>query len=187
MPTARVVPRRGLVLRAALATLEVMLGTVAAHTAAGGSLPSAAWIGLAAALVLGGSLLVLRGTVPLGIAVPALAAAQLLVHCWLVALSPAHDMAGHVAAGPHAAAVGPPLELSAPMLAAHVAAALLTAGVWHGRGRALEVLLAWSDLAPLPIPARRATAATGPALTPLVHGLLLAAPRRGPPALPAPA
>ncbi|MCD4524465.1 hypothetical protein [Nocardioides sp. cx-173] len=187
MPTARVVPRRGLLLRAALATLEIMLGTVAAHTAAGGSLPSGAWTGLAAALVFGGSLLVLRGTVPLGIAVPALTATQLLLHCWLVALGPAHDMAPHVAAGPHAAAVGPPLELSAPMLAAHVAAALLTAAVWHVRRRAVEVLLAWSDLAPPAIPARPASAAPRPAVTPLGHGLLHAAPRRGPPALPAPA
>jgi hypothetical protein len=188
MLTARVVPRRGLLLRSASATLEIMLGTVAAHTAVGGALPSPVWVAVAAALVLGGGLVVLRGRASLWLAVPALGATQLLLHCWLVALTPGHEMAGHSATS-HAAGTGSVahLELTAPMLAAHVAAALLTAVVWRVRRRAVEVLLAWTTPVRLPVVTRRAVGTPAPAGTRLLRGLLSVAPRRGPPARLAPA
>jgi hypothetical protein len=185
MLTARVVPRPGLALRALLATVEIMLGTVAAHTAAGGALPSPVWVAAAAALVLGGGLVVLRGRAPMWLVVPALAGAQLLLHCWL-ALTPGHDMAAHAGlhAGGHTAGSGAAhLELTAPMLLAHLGAALLTAAVWRVRRRAVQVLLAWSDLVRLLVPTRRAVGTPSPAGAVLLRALLSVAPRRGPPAL----
>jgi hypothetical protein len=185
MLTARVVPRPGLALRALLATVEIMLGTVAAHTAAGGALPSPVWVAAASALVLGGGLVVLRGRAPLWLVVPALAAAQLLLHCWL-ALTTGHDMAAH--AGMHTAGAGAAhLELTGPMLLAHLAAALLTAAVWRVRRRAVDVLLAWSDPARVLVPTRRAVGTPSTAGAVLLRALLSAAPRRGPPALSLPA
>jgi hypothetical protein len=181
MLTARVVPRPGLALRALLATVEIMLGTVAAHTAAGGALPSPVWVAAAAALVLGGGLVVLRGRAPMWLVVPALAGAQLLLHCWL-ALTPGHDMAAH-AGGHTAGSSAAHLELTAPMLLAHLGAALLTAAVWRVRRRAVQVLLAWSDLARLLVPTRRAVGTPSPAGAVLLRALLSVAPRRGPPAL----
>lgn len=181
MLTARVVPRRGLALRALLATAEIMLGTVAAHTAAGGALPSPLWIAIAAVLVLGGGLVVLRGKAPLWLAVPALGGTQLLLHCWLVALTPGHDPVAHTMAAPHSAGMAPHLELTAPMLLAHLVAALLTAAVWGARRRVVEVLLAWSTVAPRPVPLRPIAPAPAGGLRPL-PGLLSVAPRRGPPA-----
>lgn len=185
--TVRVVPRPGALLRALPATAEIVLGTVAAHTWAGGSLPSAGWVAAMAALVLLTSVVVLRGKVRAGVAVPALAAAQLLLHCWLVALAPAHQMQGHgmSAMSGHAAA-GPHLELTAPMLAAHAAAALLTAVVWGLRRRAVEVVLAWGSALRVEVPALRAVVPSVPILG-RGHRVLTVAPRRGPPGSLAPA
>ncbi|WP_193609262.1 hypothetical protein [Nocardioides lijunqiniae] len=189
MLTARVVPRQGLALRALLATVEIMLGTVAAHTAAGGALPSPVWIATASALVLGGGIVVLRGRAPLWLVVPALAAAQLLLHCWL-ALTPGHDMAAHGAAHPavHSAGSGAAhLELTGPMLLAHLGAALLTAAVWRVRRRAVRVLLAWTEPVRVPIPARVITGTPSRAGAVLLRTVLSVAPRRGPPAISLPA
>ncbi len=176
MLTARVVPRGGTVLRAVLATVEIMLGTVAAHTWAGGALPSAAWVAVVSALVLVGSLLVGRGRVPAPVVVAVLAGLQLLLHCWLVALTPA---AHHMAGTENPAT----LELTGPMLLAHAAAAVLTAVVWRVRRRAVDVLLAWSDTTVVVTPRLRSLAATPSTAAPVVRGLVGVAPRRGPPAL----
>jgi hypothetical protein len=183
--TVRVVPRPGAVLRALLATAEIVLGTVAAHTWAGGTLPSAPWLVAVTALVLVASLVVLHGKVRAAVAVPALAGAQVLLHCWLVALAPGHSMPGHQMSGQ--AASGPHLELTTPMLAAHLAAALLTALVWGLRRRAVDVVLAWGAVAGVVISSVRRVAA-GAAPTVVRHQRVLAvAPRRGPPGRLAPA
>lgn len=192
--TVRVVPRPGALLRALPATAEIVLGTVAAHTWAGGGLPSAGWVAAMAALVLLASVVVLRGTVRAGAAVPALAAAQLLLHCWLVALAPAHQMSGHAMPGHgtagHAmaghAAAGPHLELTTPMLAAHAVAALLTAAVWCLRRRAVEVVLAWGRAVRVAVPSVPTLAPAVPALG-RGHRVLTVAPHRGPPGSLAPA
>lgn len=178
--TVRVVPRPGAVLRALLATLEIVLGTVAAHTWAGGTLPSPAWVATMTGLVLVASVVVLSRGVRARVAVPALAAAQVFLHCWLVALSPGHAMPGHDMTGPH-------LELTVPMLAAHLAAAVLTAVVWALRRHAVDVVLAWAAVVRVVVSVlRRRAAAAAP--TVVRRRLVLAvAPRRGPPRLLAPA
>jgi len=140
--TVRVSPRGRVMPRAVLATVEIMVAVVAAHTWAGGGPPSVAWTAGAAALVLGAGVVVLRGRVSLPVAVPALVAAQLLLHCWMTVL----------AAGPHDHHGGAPLGLDRPMLVAHVVGGLVTALVWAVRRRAVDVLVAWSDPGLLPAP-----------------------------------
>lgn len=183
MLTVREVPRRGSLLRAGVATAEIMTGTLLAHAWAGGALPSPTWIGLIAVLVAGGTWAVQRGRVSLAVAVPAVSAVQLLLHCWLMTLAPAEPMAG-MAHGSGAGAVGH-LELTTPMLLAHVASAALTALVWTARRRAVEVLLTWARALRVPVPAVRPLALPSVPSYVVVEGLLCVAPRRGPPALPA--
>lgn len=70
MLSLQVHPRRGLVLRAALATVEITMALIAAHTWAGGELPSRAWMAGAAALVFAGGAVVLCRRMPLRVMVP---------------------------------------------------------------------------------------------------------------------
>ena len=171
MLTIRVLPRRGVALRSALATLEIMTLLVVAHTWAGGALPGGVWLAVTAGLVFAAGTTVLRRRVPLRVMVPALTVAQLLLHGWLVAVAPPSPGAhGH---GAH-------LELTWQMLLAHVAGALVAAVVWELRGRAVDVVLAWSEPGLVPVPTLRRTAvARGPVL-PLRRPLVVV-PLRGPP------
>ncbi len=166
----QVLPRRGFALRSALATLEIMMVLVAAHTWAGGTLPSPVWIGAAAAMVFAAGLVVLRGRVPLRHMVPALVVAQLFLHCWMVVL--AAPSSGH-AHGTH-------LELTWQMVLAHVVGGIVTALVWALRRRAVDVILNWSRVGLVPVPTlRRAVARYAPVL-PLRRPLVVV-PLRGPP------
>jgi hypothetical protein len=165
----QVLPRRGVLLRAALATVEIMTLLVAAHTWAGGELPSTGWMVATAALVLAAGTIVLRGRLPLRAMVPALVAAQLLLHCWMVVLGPT---AGHVH-GPH-------LELTWQMVLAHVAGGLGTALIWELRRRAVEVVLTWAELGLLPAPTLRRTLTRRAPVLPLRRPLVVV-PLRGPP------
>lgn len=182
MLTVREVPRRGSVLRAALATVEIMTGTLLAHAWAGGAAPSPAWTALVGVLVAAGTVLVQRGRVPLALAVPGLAAVQLLLHCWLVTLVPAASMSASMAGMSHASGHDG-LGLTTSMLLAHVASAVLTAVVWTARRRAVEVLLSWARTPRVPVPSRRPVACPSVPSYVVVEGLLSVAPRRGPPAL----
>jgi hypothetical protein len=166
----QVLPRRRFVLRSALATLEIMTVLVAAHTWAGGTLPSPAWIGTAAAMVFAAGLVVLRGRVPLRLMVPALVVAQLLLHCWMVVL----------VAPPSGHAHGTHVDLTWQMLLAHVVGGVVTALVWELRRRVVEVVLNWSRVGLVPVPTlRRAVARYAPVL-PLRRPLVVV-PLRGPP------
>lgn len=80
--------------RALAATVLVMAGAVGAHTWAGGHVPDGSVLIALTALVLGGSLLVLRGTMPAVALLPVIAAAQAGRHTSF-ALS-ATDHAGHL-------------------------------------------------------------------------------------------
>ena len=171
MLSLRVLPRRGITLRAALATLEIMAVLVAAHTWAGGRLPSSGWMVVAAALVFAAGTVVLRGRVPLRAMVPALTVAQFLLHCWMVVLAPA----------PGAHAHGPHLELTWQMVLAHVVGGLATALVWELRRRAVEVVLTWATAGLLPVPSLRRTPDRRAPLVPLRRPLVV--PLRGPPGL----
>jgi len=166
----RVLPRRGVILRSALSTLEIMTVLVAAHTWAGGALPAVGWMVGAGALVFAVGTLVLRGKVPLRAAVPALVLAQLLLHCWMVVLAP--GSAGHA----HASH----LELTWQMVLAHVAGGLATALVWELRRRAVEVVLTWSEIGLLPVPTLRRTVIRQAPVLPLRRPLVVV-PLRGPP------
>ena len=172
MLSVRVLPRRGVALRSALSTVEVMLVLVAAHTWAGGRLPSAGLVALVAGLVFAAGLVVMRGRAPLRAAVPALVAAQLLLHCWLTV----------VAAGEHVH--GGQLGLTWSMLLAHVVGGVVTAVVWELRRRAVDVLVSWSAPGLLPVPPLRRAASRHAPVLPLRRPLVVV-PLRGPPVGPA--
>lgn len=169
MLTLRVLPRRGARMRSALATLEIMTLLVAAHSWAGGERPHPGWIVATAALVFGAGTVVLRRRTALRVVVPALALVQFLLHCWLAVLAPsgAHAHGGH-------------LELTWQMVLAHVVGALVTALVWELRRRAVDVVLHWSDVGPVPVPALRQAAAHDAPVLPLRRPLVVV-PLRGPP------
>lgn len=175
----REVPRSGVRLSAGLTAAETTAALALAHTAAGGTLPSAGWLVAIAATVYGASLLVLRGRLRVRVVLPALVGVQVLLHAWLVALTSGTGTHPH---GPGSDAL---LGLTWPMLLGHVAAGLVAATAWVLRRRAVDVLLGWSD-APTPdIPHRERVAARHVAPMPQRH-YLSAGPTRGPPqALPA--
>ncbi len=170
----RVLPRRGVTLRAAVSTLEIMTVLVAAHTWAGGEVPSTGWVAMAAALVFGAGLLVLRGRAPLWAIVPALTVTQFLLHCWMVVLAPAPPGA-HAMHASH-------LQLTWQMVLAHAVGAVATAMVWELRRRAVEVVLTWAEAGLVPVPTLRRTGFRRAPLLPLRRPLVVV-PLRGPPAL----
>ena len=171
MLSLQVLPRRGVTLRSALSTLEILTVLIGAHTWAGGQLPSPAWMAGAAALVFAGGLVVLRGRLRLRLVVPALVAAQVLLHCWMMVLVPA---------GSTEHAHGTHLELSWQMVLAHVVGGLVTALVWELRRRAVEIVLSWAEPGVLPVPALHRPVARYAPVPPLRRPLVVV-PLRGPP------
>ena len=163
--------------RSALATCEIMAAATAAHSWAGGALPSLPWLLGVTCLVLGATVLVIRDQAPLRWMIPALGAAQLLLHGLLATMAPP----GHTHAHGHATGVGI-LDLSWQMLAAHAASAVVTALVWHLRRRLIEAIIQW----PLPSGALvvrpKVVRPLGYLLVPNARAWLVGAPRRGPPA-----
>ena len=143
---------------------------VAAHTWAGGGLPSTGWMVAAAALVFAAGTMVLRGRVPLWAMVPALVVVQFLLHCWMVGAG--SDVGPRARAAPRAS----PGRWSL----AHVAGGLVTALVWELRRRAVEVVLTWSEVGLLPVPTLRRTVAPQAPVLPLRRPLVVV-PLRGPP------
>ncbi len=181
------VPRASARVPSALTAAETTTALAIAHTAAGGELPGPGWLLLVALTAYGASALVLGRKTPIRVALPALVGAQVLLHAWLVALTPEH--AGHAGPTGHTAHVGHPgglaqgdglLGLTWPMLAAHVAAGALAALAWALRRRAVEVLLAWAEGPRGVVLPRRPAAPARTATAPRIP-FLLAAPTRGPP------
>jgi hypothetical protein len=164
--------------RAALASAEVTTTLVVAHAAAGGALPAAGWVVAMAAAVFAAGLLVLRGSVRPLVALPALFAAQLGLHLWLGALTPAAH-AGHA----HGVAETPELHLGWPMLLAHLLGAAVTALSWHVRRRVVDRLLVWGTAVATPVTPVRPRVASGRTERPAARLPLFLAPRRGPPAV----
>jgi hypothetical protein len=165
--------------RALAATVLVMSAATGAHTWAGGHLP--AWPGLVllGAVVLGASRLVLGGSAPGRLLLPAVAAAQALLHTSFVATS------GH---GAHVAAQGPS-PWSGRMLLAHASVSLLTLLVWRLCERAALTVLRLLALPSSYVEGRVVRRPVAPVAGSHVSAavLLLAAPRRGPPVVPGPA
>lgn len=166
-------------LPAALGSVEIVLATTAAHTWAGGELPSGTWLATLTAVVFVASLLVTGQVVRRRWMVPTLAAAQLLLHVAMTASAgPAHH--GHS----HAAGAMSPLDGLVPsghMLTAHLVSAAATALIWHLRRRILHALVR-RPLAARTLPVRRW--APSPVVVvgrPTRCAWPPAAPRRGPP------
>lgn len=182
--TVRVLPREGVTLRAASATVEVTTTLAVGHRLAGGSLPSVPWLVVMAAAVLGAGLLVLQGRVRPLVAVPLLVATQLLLHAWLTALTtgasghPGGEAMGAMTQSGHAHAL-----LDPSMLAVHVVGGVLTAVLWELRARVGEVVVTWTRQALPPLPAVRRVVAPVVAPSALAGRFVVAStPRRGPPA-----
>lgn len=159
---------------AALGSLESVTALVVAHGAAGGEVPSSWWLAAFGLLVYAAGGLVLRHRVSIRVVLPALLAAQVIGHGWLVALSPG------VHPG-HEHATSAFLGLTPGMVAAHLAAAAVTGLMWVLRRRAVEVLLHWTEPGVVPLPRPRALhpGSPRPARTGRAHRAL--APTRGPP------
>ncbi|MBM0125553.1 hypothetical protein [Pimelobacter simplex] len=175
MLTVRRAPRSRVRLSATLGSIESVTALVLAHLAAGGELPSVGWLAAFAVLVYAASGVVLRDRAGIRVVLPALLAAQVLGHAWLVALGPdLHADHEHVTTAV--------LGLSPAMLGAHLLAAAVTGGMWVLRRRAVEVLLRWTDPGVVPLPVARRLRPTAPrrARTAREHRAL--APTRGPPA-----
>lgn len=167
-PAPRAVPR------SALATCEIMAAATAAHSWAGGALPSLPWLLGVTGLVFGATVLVIRDRAPLRWMLPALAAAQFPLHGLLAVMAPTGHAHGH-------ATGAATLDLSWQMLAAHVASAVVTALVWHLRRRLADAILHW-PLHPGALLVRRAVVRpVGVVFVAHVRAWLLGAPRRGPP------
>lgn len=159
--------------RAIAATTVAVTGAAAAHTWAGGDVPTGPGLALVAAVVLGASLLVFRRDVPGWSLLPAVALAQLGVH-ESFGLVASHDHAATTAA----AAVGQ--GWSWQMVGAHAFVTLLTAVLWWVGRRAASCAVAVQrhPSVPVALPGRHrpAGATTRSSLV-----LLLVSPRRGPP------
>jgi hypothetical protein len=173
--TLRRAPRSRVRLSATLGSLESVTALVLAHLAAGGELPSAGWLVAFAVLVYGASSVVLRERARIRVVLPALLAAQVLGHAWLVTLAPdLHPGHEHVTSAF--------LGLTPAMLGAHLAAAAVTGTMWVLRRRAVEVLLHRTDGGVVPLPVVRRAAAPTPRCGRTAREHRALAPTRGPPA-----
>ncbi len=161
--------------RSALATVEIMAGVTLAHTWAGGELPSLPWLLGVAGLVFVASRQVIGCRVHLRWMLPALGAAQFVLHGFLTA-SAAGSGHDHMTSDA-------PMGLSWQMVAAHIASAAITVVVWRVRRRLLSAVLAL-PLAHRALPTLGHAGVTFGVWSAPRPGLWhLGAPRRGPPAL----
>jgi hypothetical protein len=141
------------------------------------------WVLAMAATVFVTGLGVLTRRVTVSVAVPALLALQLLLHVGLTLVAPVHGPAadGMWHADVHGTGQPGPL-LSWPMLFAHVAAAVVTAALWELGERAVDVVVACTDDGLPPSGHRGRPGTAGRSSDRPGREVLLAAPRRGPPA-----
>lgn len=164
--------------RALTATVVVVVGALAAHTWAGGTVPTGPGLVLVAAVVLAGGLVLFTREVPLWALLPAVAAAQLGLH----------ESFGLVAEHSHSSMTGMASMADMPvepgwtwqMVAAHLFVTLLTAFLWWAGRRAASYVVALLRAAELPVLTRPRPRPVDVCLgAPLVH--LLVPPGRGPP------
>jgi hypothetical protein len=168
------------VARALAATVVSVTGAAAAHTWAGGTVPTGPGLALVSAVVLAGGLLLFTRVVPMWALLPAVGAAQLGLHesFGLVAADPGHHV--HQAHQAHQAMAAPDQGWTWQMVAAHLFVTALTALLWWAGHRAASYVVLLGTRAQAPVVVRRQSRPAGvPGRSFLVH--LLAAPRRGPP------
>lgn len=159
--------------RALAATTVAVTGAAAAHTWAGGDVPTGPGLALVAVVVLGASLLVFRRDVPGWSLLPAVALAQLGVH----------ESFGLVATHDHTAATAiaaPGQGWSWQMVGAHAFVTLLTAVLWWVGRRAASSVVSVHARPSVPVAIRVRHRPSG-ATTRSSLVLLLVPPRRGPP------
>ena len=157
--------------RALAATLLVMTGAVAAHTWAGGDLPTVPGIALMSAAVFGASLLVLARSSRLAAVLPLVAAAQLGLHesFGLVGGHAAHE----------AATTG--ASWTWQMVTAHVGVTLLTTVLWWACQRALVTVVFLRARPASYVVALRQPWTPGVPVLASRDAYLIVSPRRGPP------
>lgn len=161
-------------LRAALATVEIMVAVTAAHLWAGGELPGVPWLLATSGLVYLAGCALLRGRFALLPAALGVGIGQFGLHHLLTAMGPD---AGHA----HGGMLG---AMSEQMVLAHAVGAIATLVIWALRRRAVDSLLLWAELLASPSPtAPRTTPATGRRPLALTLRFLRCLPHRGPPTL----
>ncbi len=175
--------------RTVKAAAEVWCLTIVAHSAAGGTLPSVAWLVGVAGLVAVSTAWVLRGSVRLSVMLPVLVVGQAGLH---LSLAPLHPAATLVPVGHHhatrsvAGSAWWMHELSFRMVCTHVLCAVLTGVVWWCRRWVVKVVLSLTaGLAAPGLPSRVSGIAHSAPRPSLVW--LVGAPGRAPPRLLAPA
>ncbi|WP_210650426.1 hypothetical protein [Nocardioides sp. SYSU D00065] len=155
--------------RAVAATVVATTGAAAAHTWAGGDVPTGPGLLLVTAVLLASSLLLFAREVPQWALLPAVAAAQLGLH-------ESFGLADHQ----HHAAVPSEAGWTWQMLVAHLCVAVLTAAAWWAGRRAASYVVSLRLHPALPVaPRPRLGPAAGWTRSSLTH--LLVSPRRGPP------
>ncbi|SFB34392.1 hypothetical protein SAMN05192575_10829 [Nocardioides alpinus] len=160
--------------RALAATVVVVTGALAAHTWAGGTVPTGPGLALVATVVMAGGLLLFTREVPLWALLPVVGAAQLGLH------ESFGLVAEHTLHPGHAAVASPDQGWTWQMVAAHVFVTLLTAVLWWA-GRRAAAYAVWLRVHPqlVVVAELRRRRADVLVRVSLVH--LLVAPRRGPP------
>jgi hypothetical protein len=161
------------VARALAATVVVVTGATAAHTWAGGTVPTLPGLLLVSAVVLGGGLLLFTREVPLKALLPAVAAAQLGLH-------ESFGLVGDQTAHAHHAAAAPDPGWTWQMALAHAGVTVLTAVLWWAGRRLASLVVGLGRRTAPAVPPRL----RGPRFRVRAHARAahLTAPRRGPPA-----
>lgn len=170
--------------RALAATALALVGAVAAHTWAGGELPTWPGLALVAAALTGCSLLAVVRDVPTWAMLPVVALAQLGVHESFGLV----DTHGHGAPMPGMTQMTGMTGAGEPggagwtwrMVAAHLFVTVLTALLWWAGRRAAAYVLTLLTARPLPV-APRLRRRPDAVVVPRRRAHLLLAPLRGPP------
>lgn len=167
--------------RALAATVVVVVGALAAHTWAAGTVPTGPGLVLVAAVVLAGGVVLFTREVPVRALLPVVAAAQLGLH-------ESFGLVAEHSHGPMPGMSGMPgmADMSAgpgwtwQMVAAHLFVTLLTAFLWWAGRHATSYVVALLLAADLPVTTRPRPRPVDVRLgASLVH--LLVPPGRGPP------
>jgi len=170
--------------RAGTATTAIMAGTLAAHSWAGGVLPSVPWLVATCALLYAATRAVFVGKFSPRVMVIALGMAQFGLHALMTSLAgQSVQHAHHALAGSTESVVGPNLlSMSWQMAAAHTLSAVLTVAVWSVSAKAVAALLLLPDRPHLAVSVRRDRlhCAVAFVLRPVAEWRS-GAPRRGPP------
>lgn len=182
----------GVVVRSAVATVEIVGFSAYAHAHADGRLPTPDELLWVAAGVFAATALLLTGRARMPVVLGACAALQVGLHVTYASLAPAsapsmHSM--HGMPGMHATATGAAMGAmpTGQMVLAHVVSAVVTALVLIVQEQAVRRLAAVRALRGYVLPARtRPCASTGVATPATTLELIRVSPTRGPPGAPSP-